>query len=42
VLNDLVATLKKSGIEPIGATNLDIGRYTEHRVVDPFGVSVAP
>jgi hypothetical protein len=27
------------GIEPIGAAELDLGRYTEHRVVDPFGVT---
>jgi very-short-patch-repair endonuclease len=39
VLKDLIATLKKMGIEPIGAAELDLGRYTEHRVVDPFAVT---
>ena len=38
VVNDLFSTLKKMAIDPIGAGELDLGRYTEHRVVDPYNV----
>ena len=36
-LADLWETLRKMGIEPIGAAEVDLGRYTEHREVSPFG-----
>jgi very-short-patch-repair endonuclease len=35
-LDDLLSTLAKMGIEPIGAAELDLGRYTEHREVSPL------
>jgi very-short-patch-repair endonuclease len=39
VLEDLLGTLKKMGIEPIGAAEMDLGRYTEHKILDPFGAT---
>jgi very-short-patch-repair endonuclease len=39
VLEDLLGTLKKMGIEAIGAAEMDLGRYTEHEKVDPFGTT---
>jgi very-short-patch-repair endonuclease len=39
ILKDLFAALNKMGIEPIGNSKLDIGRYTEHRIVDPLSVT---
>lgn len=39
VLEDLFATMKKMGIEPIGLAEVELGRYTEHRTVDPFATT---
>lgn len=36
-LAELLETLRRMGIEPIGAAEVDLGRYTEHREVSPFG-----
>jgi very-short-patch-repair endonuclease len=36
-MDDLWETLRRMGIEPIGAAEVDLGRYTEHREVSPFG-----
>ena len=35
-IDDLVSTMTKMGIEPIGPVELDLGRYTEHREVSPL------
>ena len=42
VLDDLYSTLEKMGIEPIGATSVDPGRYTEHREISPFEKEAEP
>jgi len=38
VLEDLIATLGKMGIDPLGAESFDQSLYTEHREADPLGV----
>jgi very-short-patch-repair endonuclease len=37
VLQELLGTLNRMGIEPVKTNDLDLGRYTEHREASPFG-----
>ena len=38
VLDDLMETLSKLGIEPLGAESLDTTMWVSHKEVDPYGV----
>ena len=37
VLQELLGTLTRMGIEPVKTNDLDLGRYTEYREATPFG-----
>ena len=39
VLEDLVETLERLGIEPLGAESIDSTVWVQHKVVDPYAVS---
>jgi very-short-patch-repair endonuclease len=41
VLDDLMQTLSKLGIEPLGAESLDTTMWVSHKEADPYGVDAA-